>query len=62
VEIVLTIEVVGSFDKEDSPLGQTCSIALVIQASNPDGTSTVRWNNTEIANPLERPSAISLTR
>jgi hypothetical protein len=61
-EIVLNIEPVGSFDKEDLPLGQTRSIALDMQASNPAGTWMDRWKNTEIAKPLVKPSANSLTR
>ena len=59
--IVLTIEPVGSFDTEDLPLGQTCSIASDMQASNPAGTSMARWKITVIANPFLKPSANSLT-
>jgi hypothetical protein len=62
VEIVLKIEVVGSFDTDDPLRGHTCCIALVMQASNPAGTSMARGKSTEIANPLVKPSASSFTR
>ena len=62
VEIVLKIALAGSRDTEEPPLGQTCSIASVMQASNPAGTWMARWNNTEMAKPLVSPSASSLTR
>jgi hypothetical protein len=42
MEIALTIEVPGSFDKEDLPLGQTRAIAVVMQALNPAGISVAR--------------------